>query len=126
MENSLVFVISHCEVFFAAAELLLNHRQVVLLKCVVEGQRAVVVWRVGPRINLVNDGKLLRHAHDVLNCASFIVLHPTGLEILVRPHEPPEDLLVSITRTTKKAILAFSISHHDGLELVVLKDFRKQ
>ena len=126
VEDCLPLVVAEVEEVIAAVEVLdevfLDHRHIVVLQGVVEGQVAVVVDYVGPWPDFINDGVLHVNAHDMLNSLSFEILVASGSEEFVVAHEPAEDLLVAIPGTLKQRVLAEVVLQFESLKLFLFKD----
>ena len=103
-------------------EVFFKHRNIVLLQSVVQWQIAIVVDYVRPWTDLIDDGMLLVDAHDVLDGLTLVVLGASRLEKLVVATEPIEDVLISVTSTFEKWILAKVVALRKGLVLVLRKD----
>jgi len=79
----------------AFLELLFQHFQVVLLQRVENWHCAEVIRAVRPRVDLINEFNLARHANYVLDCATEEVLLLAGLHIDTALHEVLEQILVA-------------------------------
>lgn len=125
MENCFVLVIPHREVALTTFKLLLDHRKIILLQGVEKRKGAVVVWGVRPWIYLINDVDSPSHTDNMFYCSSFEILLASSFEILVRPHQPTEDLLISVACASKQTVFSESILHLKRCNLLLCKDVKQ-
>ena len=121
MEHCLILVVTVFKVCFPLVEILLQHRNIILLKCVEERQVTIVINYIWSWLDLIDNLVLLVQTHDVLYGLPLIVLSSTSEEERVIPTEPIEYLLIAISCTLKERILTKSISHLKTLELEILE-----
>ena len=122
MEDCLVFVVAKFEVLFRAVEVFLEHWNIIVLESVVEGQIAVVVADVRSGADLVHNGVLLVHAHDVLDRLSLEVLLAACLKELIAAREPVKDVLVAVASALKQRVFAQVVLLHKCFILMLFKD----
>ena len=101
MEHCFELVVAQGEVLTRGVEVLFEHRNIVVSKCVVKGQVAVVVYNIGSRSDLIYDRVLLVDAHYVFDCLPLVVLLTTSHEESVVAAEPVEDVFVAVSCTLK-------------------------
>jgi len=62
------------------------------------------------------------HADDVLNSASFEVLHSPSLIVLICAHKPTENSFITVSCTRKKNVFSLSVFYSQRLKFIVGED----
>lgn len=104
VEDCFVLVVAQQEVLSSLREVLRQHRVVVLLEAIVQGQTAVVINCVRARVDFIDDLELLMNANNVLNRLSLVVLLAPSLVKLIAALEPVENLLIAVACALKQGV----------------------
>ena len=106
VENGLVLVVPQLETSLGhVAEVFLYHWLIILLQAIVQRKRAIVVDRVKPGSDFVDQFMLLVQTDDMLDSLACVVLLASCLEELIVTTEPVEHLLVAVPRAFKQWVL---------------------